>query len=46
MGVDMYMLGDAGVNENMGLPEVINALCIAVKGHRHTYRRMAESPLR
>jgi len=46
LGADMYMLGDAGVNENMGLPEVINALCIAVKGHRHTYRRMSESVLR
>lgn len=46
MGADMYMLGDAGVNENMGLPEVIKSMCIAVKGHRHTYRRMAESVLR
>ena len=46
LGADMYMLGDAGVNESMGLPEIINALCIAVKGHRHTYRRMSESVLR
>jgi hypothetical protein len=46
LGADMYWIGDAGVNENMGLPEVINALCIAVKGHRHTYRRMSESVLR
>ena len=46
VGADMYMLGDAGVNENMGLPETLNALCIAVKGHRHTYRRMCESVLR
>lgn len=46
MGADMYMLGDAGVNENMGLPEVIKSMCIAVKGLRHTYRRMCESVLR
>jgi len=46
LGADMQMLGDAGLNENMGLPETIMALCIALKGHRHTYRRMTESVMR
>jgi len=46
LGADMYNLGDAGFNENMGLPETIMALCIAVKGHRHTYRRVTESAMR
>lgn len=46
LGADMYFVGDAGLNENMGLPETIMALCLAVKGHRHTYRRMSESVLR
>lgn len=45
-GADIQVLGDAGINEGMGSPEVIQALCIAVKGHRHTYRRIAESVLR
>jgi len=45
-GADIYVLGDAGLNENMGLPETLMALCIAVKGRRHTYRRMCESVLR
>lgn len=46
IGADMQMLGDAGVNENIGLPETLESLCIAVKGKHHTYRRMAESILR
>lgn len=46
LGADIQVLGDAGLNENMGLPETIQALCIAIKGHRHTYRRLTESVLR
>lgn len=46
IGADMITLGDAGLNENMPIPEVIMAACIAVKGKRHTYRRMSESVLR
>jgi len=45
-GMDILNLGDAGLNENIPLPENIMAACIAVKGRRHTYRRMAESILR
>lgn len=46
IGSDMYTIGDAALNENMADPRVIMALCIAVKGMRHTYRRMSESVLR
>lgn len=46
IGADMLMLGDAGVNENIGRPETLEALCIAIKGKHHTYRRIAESILR
>lgn len=42
-GADMFMIGDAGINENMGLPETINSLCVAVKGRANTIRRMSES---
>ena len=45
-GMDILNLGDAGLNENIPLPENIMAVCIAIKGRRHTYRRMAESILR
>ena len=46
LGADIQVLGDAGLNENMGLPETIQALCIAIKGKRHTYRRLTESVMR
>ena len=46
LGADIQVLGDAGLNENMGLPEVIQAMAIALKGRRHTYRRLTESVLR
>ncbi len=42
----MCMLGDAGVNENVALPDVLNSVCIAVKGKQYTYRRMCQSVLR
>jgi hypothetical protein len=45
-GADIQVLGDGGLHETMGMPETLMALCIAIKGRRHTYRRMAESVLR
>lgn len=45
-GPDMYELGDSGFTESMVPPENIMTLSIAIKGRRHTYRRMAMSPLR
>lgn len=41
-GTDIHHLGDSGVN-GMALPENIQAYSIAVRGVRHTYRRMAQS---
>ena len=41
-GTDIHHLGDAGYG-GMALPENIMAYSIAVKGIRHTYRRMAAS---
>lgn len=41
-GTDMHHLGDAGYI-GMALPENITAYSIAIKGIRHTYRRMARS---
>jgi len=45
-GADIQILGDGGLHETMGAPETLMAMCIAIKGRRHTYRRMAESVLR
>ena len=41
-GTDVHHLGDAGYG-GMALPENIQAYSIAVRGIRHTYRRMAAS---
>ena len=41
-GTDIHHLGDAGYG-GMALPENIQAYSIAVRGIRHTYRRMAVS---
>lgn len=41
-GTDIHHLGDAGYG-GMALPENIMAYSVAVKGIRHTYRRMAAS---
>lgn len=41
-GTDMHHLGDAGYG-GVALPENIQAYSIAIKGIRHTYRRMAGS---
>ena len=45
-GPDIYELGDSGFTESMVHPENIRTLSIAIRGVRHTYRRMAMSPLR
>jgi len=41
-GTDIHHLGDAGYG-GMSLPENIQAYSVAVRGIRHTYRRMAAS---
>lgn len=41
-GTDIHHLGDAGY-AGMSLPENIQAYSIAIRGLRHTYRRMASS---
>ncbi|NLJ32142.1 MAG: haloacid dehalogenase-like hydrolase [Clostridiales bacterium] len=41
-GTDIHQLGDAGYI-GMALPENITAYSVAIKGIRHTYRRMARS---
>ncbi len=41
-GADIHHLGDSGYG-GMALPENIQAYSIAIKGIRHTYRRMAGS---
>ena len=41
-GTDIHHLGDAGYG-GMSLPENIQAYTIAIRGIRHTYRRMAGS---
>lgn len=41
-GTDIHHLGDAGYG-GMALPENIQAYSVAVRGIRHTYRRMAAS---
>ena len=45
-GADIYELGDSGFTESMVPPENIMELSLAIRGRRHTYRRMAFSPLR
>lgn len=46
IGFDLYNVAAGGVYESVALPESLNQFCIAVKGKRHTYRRMCQSPLR
>ena len=41
-GTDIHHLGDAGYG-GMALPENIQAYSVAIRGIRHTYRRMAGS---
>jgi len=45
-GADIYHIGDAGYYPSMAAPENIMAYSVAIKGRRHTYRRMAMSPAR
>lgn len=44
-GADMHHIGDSGYM-GMALPENITAYSVAIRGKRHTYRRMAMSLLR
>ena len=44
-GTDIHHLGDAGYG-GISLPENIQAYSAAIRGIRHTYRRMAASPNR
>ncbi|SMB99682.1 hypothetical protein SAMN00808754_3031 [Thermanaeromonas toyohensis ToBE] len=45
VGADIHHIGDAGFS-GIAFPENIMTYSIAIKGRRHTYRRMALSPLR
>lgn len=42
-GTDIHHLGDSGMSMGMATPENIMIYSIAIKGKRHTYRRMARS---
>ena len=42
-GTDIHHLGDSGMSMGMATPENIMVYSIAIKGKRHTYRRMARS---
>lgn len=44
-GADIHHIGDSGYM-GMALPENITAYSVAIRGRRHTYRRMAASILR
>ncbi|MFP3042068.1 hypothetical protein LQZ19_09660 [Treponema primitia] len=45
-GFDMFNFAAGGVYESVALPEQLQNFCIALKGRRHTFRRMCQSPLR
>lgn len=45
IGGDVYRLDEAGLS-GMPLPENILEFSLTIRGKRHTYRRMASSPLR
>lgn len=45
-GPDMMTISDVSLNESVPDPENILTMSIALRGKRHTYRRMALSPLR
>ena len=44
-GADIHHIGDSGYM-GMALPENITAYSVAIRGKRHTYRRMAMSLVR
>lgn len=46
IGADIHHIGDSGYSSGIAVPENIMYYSIAIKGRRHTYRRMAMSPLR
>ncbi len=41
-GTDMHHIGDSGISPGIATPENIMAYSIAIKGKRHTYRRMSK----
>jgi hypothetical protein len=45
-GADVHEIGEGGYSISIALPENIMHYSIALRGRRHTYRRMAMSPLR
>jgi hypothetical protein len=45
-GADMMTISDVWLGESVPDPENILAMAVALRGKRHTYRRMAISPLR
>jgi heptaprenylglyceryl phosphate synthase len=45
-GMDILYAGAGGLNASMPQPEFLQALSIAVRGKRHTYRLMCQSPMR
>lgn len=42
-GTDLHHIGDCGMSPGMATPENIMHYSIAIRGKRHTYRRMARS---
>lgn len=45
-GPDLYTYGSVADGAVAARPEQLMGFCISLKGHRHTYRRLAESVLR
>lgn len=45
-GADVHEIGEGGFAISIAVPENIMEYSIALRGRRHTYRRMAMSPLR
>lgn len=45
-GADVHEIGEGGFSISIAVPENIMKYSIALRGRRHTYRRMAMSPLR
>ena len=45
-GADIHHIGDSGYSSSVAQPENIMAYSIAIRGKRHTFRRMSQSILR
>lgn len=45
-GADIHHIGDSGYRSSVAQPENIMTYSIAIKGRRHTFRRMSQSILR